>query len=1067
MVYIYYGRAGTGKTQLLTEKAVSISKEKIPVYIIVPEQLSMTREHQINSMGLENVNVLTFSRLANTIFRALGGTAKKIPDKAMCASAVYKAVSAVYKDLRYYKSVAYTGGFIEKLLTVFSEFDVNCMSMACLNALPENDTPHSMRDKYFDLFTIYAEYKRLWKNEYKSPGDDISLASSMLETSDLFEGSVFMFDGFYGFTPQQNLLLVELFKKTSECYFAFTTDLSSEIFQTVTNEAGEIDRLATKHGKRCVYVSAGDICHRLKSPALSLLEKNVFTQYNEVLPDYKNDDSFTVYNAKNLTEELNYIALKIKNDVLKGTYRYRDIAVLSPDADNTSAVASAVFKKHGVPVFIDAKKTLLSKPVTAFALSALDIAKYGFEFENVFAFLKTGLTGLPFDDISLLENYVRLWNIKPRDWKKEEWTQSPFGLGRGSDEDAQKILRRINMLRLRIYGTLAAFSNRIRNAECCRDILFALYSLYENFEVKENLDATAEEFLKQGDIHAYNEYTRIYGIFIEMLDSIDEVYGEEKVVAFEELLRVCASKITVSSRPARADEVIFAGIGRVRAETKKCIYIPSMEEGKLPSDMSDSSLITEADKRVFTKYGIKVPMDFATYSLREKFDLYSAMFSASEKLVMSRSLFKITGDAIPQSEYLKMMCTLTGNKGITASDLGNNFYFASLSGASDFASRTGDNALAKKILERSGHLPVSDKDRDTILSDKIVRALYSDSLRLSYTGVEEYVSCPFKFFLDKGLRISKSEPVEFNPANIGTFIHSGLEHLLCDDYDLMSMNDKELTETISGIADNYYETELADCKGVSKRFDFLFSKARRAFESAAKNVVGELKSSHFRPVYFEVEISEHIPPIKIGNGYTLTVTGSIDRVDMAKTDTDTLYKIVDYKSGSQEFSLDKIYNGLSMQLPLYAGAIRTKEENSCIAAFYYLKVGMPVVSMSSKAMTDEEYKRKEGIFHHRDGMFTESSIGLLGDTDTYFSKMENERIVEQSDIDCIIDYSLDRMKATGDEIVSGNTRISPIQDKQGGVESCKFCDFKSICKVTDDKVRTLAPAPDKFYRKES
>lgn len=1067
MVYIYYGRAGTGKTQRLTEKAVVFSEKKIPVYIIVPEQLSMTREHQINAMGLEGVSVLTFSRLANTVFRALGGTAKKIPDKAMCASAVYKAVSAVYKDLRYYKSVAYTGGFIEKLLTVFSEFDVNRMSIACLDALPEDSTPHSMRDKYFDLFTIYTEYKRLWKDEYKAPGDDITLASSMLENSDIFEGSVFMFDGFYGFTPQQNLLITELFHQTSECYFAFTTDLESELFETVTNEARSIERLSKKCGKMCIYESVGDICHRLRSPALSSLEKNVFSRYDAAIPDYENDGSVTVYNAKNLNEELNYIALKIKNDVLKGKYRYRDIAVLSPDADNTCAVASAVFKKHGVPVFIDSKKTLLSKTVTAFALSALDVAKYGFEFENVFAFLKTGLTGLPFDDISVLENYVRLWNIKPRDWKKEEWTQSPFGLGKGNDEEAEKILRRVNMLKLRIYGPLTVFSNRIKNAECCRDILFALYSLYENFEVNTNLDDTASKFLSQGDIHAYNEYTRIYSVFIEMLDSIDEVYGEEKVEAFDELLRVCASKITVSSRPARADEVIFAGIGRVRAETKKCVYIPSMEEGKIPSNMSDSSLITEADKRVFTKYGVKVPMDFATYSLREKFDLYSAMFSASDELVLSRSLFKITGDTIPQSEYLKMICTLTGDDGTDSSRLENSFYFASLSGASDFASRTGNSALAEKILKMSGYLPVSDKDRDTVLSDEIVRALYSNSLRLSYTGVEEYISCPFKFFLDKGLRISKNEPVEFNPANIGTFIHSGLEHLLCDGYDLTAMDDNTLSKTISDISDNYYETELADCKGVSKRFDFLFSKARHAFESAAKNVVGELKSSHFKPVYFEVEISKHIPPIDIGGGYTLTVTGSIDRVDMAKTDSGTLYKIVDYKSGSQEFSLDKIYNGLSMQLPLYAGAIRTKDKDSFIAAFYYLKVGMPTVSMSSKPMSDTEYRIKEGAFHHRDGMFADGSIELLGDTDTYFSKMKEERIVEQSDIDSIIDYSLETMQKTGAEIVAGSTRISPIEDKPYKVNSCEYCDFKSICKVTDDKVRKITPAPDKFYRKES
>ena len=42
---------------------------------------------------------------------------------------------------------------------------------------------------------------------------------------------------------------------------------------------------------------------------------------------FADDGGLTVYSAKNLSDELGFIACKIKNDVLSGKYRYSDIAI--------------------------------------------------------------------------------------------------------------------------------------------------------------------------------------------------------------------------------------------------------------------------------------------------------------------------------------------------------------------------------------------------------------------------------------------------------------------------------------------------------------------------------------------------------------------------------------------------------------------------------------------------------------------------------------------------------------------------------------------------------------------
>ena len=75
MVNIYYGRAGTGKTHALENEARRLLKEGMRVFFVVPEQLTISREYSFNQTELQGVQVQSFSRLSNTVFRLLGGTA--------------------------------------------------------------------------------------------------------------------------------------------------------------------------------------------------------------------------------------------------------------------------------------------------------------------------------------------------------------------------------------------------------------------------------------------------------------------------------------------------------------------------------------------------------------------------------------------------------------------------------------------------------------------------------------------------------------------------------------------------------------------------------------------------------------------------------------------------------------------------------------------------------------------------------------------------------------------------------------------------------------------------------
>ena len=389
-----------------------------------------------------------------------------------------------------------------------------------------------------------------------------------------------------------------------------------------------------------------------------------------------------------------------------------------------------------------------------------------------------------------------------------------------------------------------------------------------------------------------------------------------------------------------------------------------------------------------------------------------------------------------------------------------------------------DGAPAAADLAATGRVPGLDKaigdlihfypaDRkiDVPLSENTVSALYSKNLHLSFSGLEEYVECPFRFFLHRGLRIEETEIVEFNSRNIGTFIHKGLERLLMEN-DVTCADSKTVQKYVDAISEEYYEDVLRDCKNRSRRFDYLFAKAKDAFSSAAENVVAEIQKSDFKPVDFEVDISEYIPPRDLGGGYSLTLVGSIDRVDSADTDNGKLARIIDYKSGPKSFSVKKIYNGHSMQLPIYAGAIRSKYSDVTIAALYYIEVGVPIVKGGAEGMNDDDYREMLDACYTRDGVFLEGdSLEMLKKSGVTY-KITKNNVIDSDGMNALMDHAMSEIYRTGCEITSGNTAVSPLIDS--GINACEYCKYGDICKIKSvpENERKCKDVPDDFLGKE-
>ena len=108
MLNIITGRTGSGKTRYIRNLATEIAKnESGKVIIIVPDQFSFeTEKGMLELLGNEKINnieFLSFSRIAERLLRDYGKITKKSADDATRAVLMSMAIESLQDKLVYYK----------------------------------------------------------------------------------------------------------------------------------------------------------------------------------------------------------------------------------------------------------------------------------------------------------------------------------------------------------------------------------------------------------------------------------------------------------------------------------------------------------------------------------------------------------------------------------------------------------------------------------------------------------------------------------------------------------------------------------------------------------------------------------------------------------------------------------------------------------------------------------------------------------------------------------------------------------------------------------------------------
>ena len=355
-----------------------------------------------------------------------------------------------------------------------------------------------------------------------------------------------------------------------------------------------------------------------------------------------------------------------------------------------------------------------------------------------------------------------------------------------------------------------------------------------------------------------------------------------------------------------------------------------------------------------------------------------------------------------------------------------------------------DESKYLKMYQHNLNIPYREyNNKFTNIDNTLLKERLEEGINLSYTSLETYNECSFRYYLAKILNLDVFE--ESFKTIIGDIVHHILEIGINREIDI----EKEISLYIKDLDFEFKERELFYIHILSKEIDFLL-----------KYLNEQKKVSSLNDYLFETELNVE----KEYDGVNVNFKGFIDKVMSTKYNDKEVIAVVDYKTGDKNIKLDTLEYGLNMQLPIYLYLLKTSDrfKDSIIAGFYIERVLNNVLNRDK--LKSLETLKKDNLRLSGYTNSNETIISLL-DSNYKDSKMikglrfkkdgsfySSSKVLSNEEMDDLIIKVNEIIDDVIKNIVEGNFNINP--KVLGGKNiSCTYCKFKDICfKTKDDEV---------------
>ncbi|MDG1891119.1 MAG: PD-(D/E)XK nuclease family protein [Verrucomicrobiota bacterium] len=1134
------GPAGSGKTFQCLEairKELKLTQEGPPLLLLTPKQATFQMEHALLSdpelHGYTRLQILSFDRLSELILAEFGFNQGGLLSEEGRVMLLRALLSQIKERMRIFRATSGLPGLAHEMSHILREFQQHRISPAqLLKASESTRLPNTIRYKLHDIGILYQAYQDwLEARDLHDPDRLLDLAARTLRHWRSQEklhnsfplGGVWL-DGFVSLSPQERLLLSLMAPMSPQTTLAFCSDSfpvgQKETFsiwlpthQTLRQSMHDFEGMDNVVIKRTILKRTSGHGRFRPHGTLAWLEEK--WTHPEPYLENRMASAFSSESGEQLEWEFKPVSQKTPDDTIQlvecpspeaacieaarsilervqdHQFRFRECAVMVRSLPLYQETVRHVFKRYGIPCFIDQRESVSHHPLVELTRSALRLPAYGWDHEDWFSYLKSGFTGQPESVLEDLENAAI-----ERGWRGQRWW-SPL---QGNDPLSERFepIRKTLLKPLRKYLGLQTLDvpfisapswNGIQLANACR-------TLWDQLKVEQRLVEWDEVSMDVSDIHPHAGFhQRVLETLEQWLRNIELAF-ESTPLPLREWIPILESglkNLSVGVLPPSLDQVIVGAIDRSRNPDLKAVYLLGMNESVFPAKLSAPLVMDEQERLCVEEEGLRLETRYRTQLATERFLGYIACTRASDFLHISYALSDADGRTLAPSVFVQHVQKLfPGLKTVYSTHpepFATILHERELLLDHDFwnwqrqQSETTWRRLLPGFSQRDIPVLLS-QDRSTpSLDEAIAKILYTDALdpqkmQCSVSRIEAFAACPFRFFVQAGLRAQERLPFELDPRRLGSFQHEVLEmfhHSLQQDglqwHDLKPDEAKQRMVQVCQQAAGVFHNGLMEDSASNRMTAMSLGKALETYIGV---IVEWMSFNAFEPAAVELAFggtTPSIPPLEISlsNGIRMLFNGIIDRVDLCKVENGpSMAIVIDYKSGKKTPDPTLSWNGIQLQLATYMNVLRHVEASSIFpespvipaGAFFTTLRGRyegkssrnDALSLVQKTASIKKAYQHRGCFNimalpHMDCREDEP----LGDQFYYkinkngTPQKNHWHVMDPEVFEHFLDHSLKLLQEFGDSILRGNIDVTPF--KHGTQTPCEHCQFKGICRV--------------------
>lgn len=963
------------------------------VTMITPEQSTLAYESQMIRMldlpGMIDVQVTSLNHILNTLSRdiyrpeqeAIGDIGKKM---------LYRDIlDELGSKLRIFRHIDQPG-FYEELEETIDRLMRDAVPPEVLVELLNDQEKDSLvYNKLADLHLIYQRFSQRITGEYFDREQRLQLFEKEGHRFRLFSPEEVWLVDFKHFDDASLRMLKKIAAHTKRVCIALPYEPDKPWIYQVTHET--LGLLRDTFSAEVIEIKSET------TPISKLAEQLVALDPTPVPANLR------VFAAEDVYEEVEFIGLDILRKLrLDETFRLEDIRIIAADLESYEFTIKSVFSQLGLPVFSDDRKSIVRNRVVKSILALMNVYLDGYRREDVISFLKGYLGEGLWDELDLFENYLIERGINYKRFRE------PM-----ADEAMEQ-------LRLQFLGSVLANEGFYKKRRPIGAFCDGLRELFIKLKYPERIEETVKVYEERGETEEMLIITQVWNTLIEALSQLKKVAGDKQVSfrQFKTLFDSSIKDLSVGIIPPVEGRITLATLHRSTHAPCRVLYFCGMAEGVVPKDYLDTGLLKHKEKYRIKEFGYRY---FDTPEFNENLDVldqYIALSMVEDELIFSYAGGNYTSEAMTPSLYINRALGLSGaevERGLQAhyqEHPDTAFRYAVE------AIREGRREIIHQVSEAELHL-IEQALMNPVITPPIDRG--GRVVSASASRLEKFRRCPYSYFVQYDLKPAIRREFKVEAFDIGDLYHLLIQRAL------EAYHDKRMTrQTIAP----FIEQEMTKILRLEQFERFSHTAASRYFIERAKRIsnfvigvlIDQIERSEFVPTYFEKSIQVGLDKFDL--------RGKIDRIDVK----DNRFTVIDYKTGSKTFDLNSIYQGIDLQLTLYADAFKSEQQMEPAGLFYF-NIKDPIL--------DESKDREKEI--RLSGIKAGDISGLeVGEGPSFFP---NEHVSDE-----MMEKLTKRVRRLSqsyiDRIEAGDIAIRPIRTN---FLACDYCDFGAICRF--DRMR--------------